>query len=143
MNSASIINNKFNGNDYRVSIVPVHKRISIPGPLSGVADGIKLEPMEFDSIIFEAAIFVKKSFLKPFFVIELDDYSKKTTAEEFAKFIHHIIANEKIDTLMNFGKGLDDAYHKYGFMAARHDIWSLFVLGRIRTIFIFKDSYRN
>ena len=95
-----------------------------------------LKPMSFDNIIFEAAIFPKKKFFKPLFSIELDDgYSKKTTEEEFAKFIHHVIANEKIEDLMN---GVLDIYEKYGFIATEHDMWQLFLLSKMRIVFIFR-----
>ena len=100
-----------------------------------------LEPTRFDNIIFEAAIFPKKNFFKPLFAIELDDgRSKKMTEEEFTKFVHHIIANEKIEDLMN---GVLDTYSKYGFMASEHDMWQLFLLSKIRIGFIFKDPFKN
>ncbi len=150
MSSALVIKNKFDGNDYRVSIVPVHKRASVPSPIVSFFPGGAfsentgeniLEPTSFDNIIFEAAIFPKKKFFKPLFSIELDDgYSKKMTEEEFTKFVHHIIANEKIADLMN---GVLDVYNKYGFMAIEHDMWQLFFLSKMRIVFIFKDPYKN
>jgi len=141
-----ILKNKFDGNDYRVSIVPVRKRASIPDPLRKAIPkqywrSMGLKPICFDNIIFEAAIYPRKKFFKPLFSIELDDgYSKKTTEEEFTKFIHHIIANEKIEDLMN---GVLEIYKKYGFVATEHDMWQLFLLRKIRIVFILKDPYKN
>jgi hypothetical protein len=88
-------------------------------------------------LFFEAAIFPKKKFFKPLFSIELDDgYNKKITGEEFTKFIHHIIENEKIADLMS---GELDVYNKYGFMATGHDMWQLFFLSKMRIVFIFRN----
>jgi hypothetical protein len=146
MSSISILKNKFNGNDYKVSITPVQKRASIPDPLRKTISkeywqSMGLKQMNFDNIIFEAAIFPKKSILKPLFCIELNDvYSNKTTEEEFTKFIHHIIMNEKIEELMN---GVLDIYKKYNFVAIEHDMWNLFLLCKMRIVFILKDVYKN
>jgi len=73
MSSISILKNKFNGNDYKVSITPVQKRASIPDPLRKTISkeywqSMGLKQMNFDNIIFEAAIFPKKSILKPLFM---------------------------------------------------------------------------
>ena len=146
MSSVSTLKNKFDGNNYRVSIVPVRKSASIPDPLRKTTPkeywhSMGLKPMSFDNIIFEATIFPKKKFFKPLFSIELDDgYSKKTTEEEFTKFTHHIIMNEKIEDLMN---GVLDIYEKYGFAAAEHDMWQLFLLSKMRIVFIFKNPYKD
>ncbi|MGP8153274.1 MAG: hypothetical protein ACLQBQ_03895 [Smithella sp.] len=146
MSSVSTLKNKFDGNDYRVSIVPVRKRASIPDPLRKTIPkeywhSMGLKSMSFDNIIFEAAIFPKKNIFKPLFSIELDDgYSNKTTEDEFTKFIHHIIMNEKIEELMN---GILDIYGKYNFVAIEHDIWNLFLLSKMRIVFILKDVYKN
>ena len=146
MSSVSTLKNKFDGNNYRVSIVPVRKRASIPDPLRKTIPkeywhSMGLKPMSFDNIIFEATIFPKKKYFKPLFSIELDDgYSEKTTEEEFTKFIHHIIMNEKVEDLMN---GVLDIYEKYGFAAAEHDMWNLFLLSKIRIVFILKEIYKN
>jgi hypothetical protein len=120
MSSAPVIKNKFDGNDYRVSIIPARKRASIPNPLERALSDMagekkivfKLARLYFDNIIFEAAIFPKKRIFKPLFIIALNDgYSKQMTEEEFTKFVHHIMANEKTEDLMN---GVSDIYEKYG-----------------------------
>jgi hypothetical protein len=168
MSSAAIINNKFDGNNYRVSIVPVRKRMSIPdlmaefypegsSPVWEGTDESVLKPRKFDAI-FEAAVFKKGKIWKPFFVIEygftidsmtesLKDLTEvilrkkinlvkdKITEEEFGKFVHNIIANEKLDLVMN---GKSDVYIQYGFMATKNDMWQLFYLGKMIFVFIEK-----
>ena len=111
MSSAIVIKNKFDNKDYRISIIPVCKRVSIPNAFRRdpnpneyvkVAGEINSEPTEFDNIIFEAAIFAKNSFYKPLFTIELDGITNEDAGEKFKKFVCHVIVNEKIDDLMNF-----------------------------------------
>jgi len=145
MSSELIIKNKFDGNDYRISIAPVCKKVSVPNPLeqtfSGIGSKLELPRFNFDNIILEAAIFSKKKTFKPLFVIALDDgYSEPMTEEAFAKIVHHIIANEKIDDLKN---GENDIYKKHGFIATEHDMWQLFLLSKMRLVFIFKDPRKN
>jgi hypothetical protein len=139
MNSPVTLNNKFDDNDYIVSIASVRKRISIPDPLSECfPKGTILESTRFDNIIFEAAIFRPPKKFKPFFTIELNEYGTKITKEDFTKFIHHIIVNEEIDNLIN-SKKVFNTYKKYGYIARRHDMWQLFLLTKTIFIFIFKD----
>jgi hypothetical protein len=144
MSSALVIKNRFDGNEYRVSIIPVCKRVRFTNYLAEeiVAKAQQKEMgmglMSFDNLIFEAAIFPKKKFFKPLFSIELDDgYTNKMTESEFTEFVHNIIANEKIEDLMN---GELDVYGKYGFMAMKHDMWQLFLLSKMRVVFIFKST---
>ena len=132
---SAIIKNNLDDNYYRVSIVPNRKRASVPFSYDKRSIG---EPIKFDNIIFEAAIFPKKKCFKPLFIIELDDWhEKKMSEDEFAYFVNHIIENEKIDNLM---RDVSDTYKKYGFLAIEHDMWQFFFLSKIRFIFIVKDS---
>jgi hypothetical protein len=48
--------------------------------------------------------------------------------------------NEKIEELMN---GVLDIYKKYNFVAIEHDMWNLFLLCKMRIVFILKDVYKN
>jgi hypothetical protein len=141
MDSSVTLNNKFDGKDYMVSIVSVHKRISIPDLLSECfPKGTILESTRYGNITFEAAIFRSPKKFKPFFTIELNEYGTKITKEDFTKFIHHIIVNEEIDNLID-SKKVFDTYKKYGYIARRHDMWHLFLLSKTIFIFIFKDPY--
>jgi hypothetical protein len=152
MSSAAFIKNKFDGNDYRVSIAPVRKRASIPNPLERAFSDLagekipselrrSLGRLDFDNIILEAAIFPQKKFLKPLFIIALDDgYSEPMAEEEFAKFVYRIIANEKIEDLKNGENGI---FKKYGFIASEHDMWQLFLLSKLRIVFITKNPCKN
>ena len=80
--SSVFIRNKFDGNDYRVSVVPVCKRASVPNPLErelahlagGKSAGFKLQRFNFDHIILEAAIFPGKKLFKPLFIIALERF---------------------------------------------------------------------
>lgn len=152
MGFSSIVKNKFDNNDYRVSIVPVHKRVSIPNAFKRGANqnefvnmmgAIDSEPERFDNIIFEAAIFSKKNFYKPLFIIELDGIQKDDTEEKFKKLISHIVTNERIEDLRNFQDELSSVYRKYGFVAIRWDMWQLLFLSKIRVIFIFEVPYKG
>ena len=48
--------------------------------------------------------------------------------DEFTKFVHHLIANEKIEDLRNGENGI---YKKYGFIATEHDMWQLLLLRKL------------
>lgn len=133
MSSSQVIKNRIDGEDYRVSIAPVHKSVSVQLNMGLSAD--------FDDIVYEAAVFRKRNFFKPLFTIEFDDsHSKRISEAEFTKLIHHLISTEAIPTLMNGGTEL---FKKYGFLATEHDMWQLFVLSRLRMVFICKDPHKS
>ena len=128
--------NMFNGKSYGISIVPVHKSVSIPNPNPRIGGEFM---MPFNNIYLEAAIFNEGGFFKPFLLIELNHVcGERITEDDFRKFIFHIMANEQIDDPVNF-EGMCDIFSKYGFFAQSHEIWQLFYLRKIKMIFIFKD----
>ncbi len=169
MNSV-IIKNKFDSNDYRISIIPVRKSASIPdswaefypagsNPVREDTGENVLKPRRFDSI-FEAAIFKKGGFWKPLFFIEYGstidpvvENLKNLTESMLKRKIN--LAEDKIteeeftksihhiianENIDDAKNGVSDLYSKYGFVATKHDMWQLFFLSKTRIIFIDKSS---
>jgi hypothetical protein len=145
MRSETFIRNKFDGNEYRVSIAKVRKRISLPNPLErafpelagGKIQALGLGAMNLNNIILEAAIFPKNGRYKPQFLIALDDgYSEPTTKEEFTKFVLELMANERLEELMN---GKPEIYKRHNLYARGHDLWQLIFLSKVRIVFPFRD----
>lgn len=124
---------------YIVSIVHVQKRFTTPPISKEVNFGI----INYDNIIFEAAIYKKKASFKPFFIIELDDTARKGISEhEFTSLIKNVITKEKIENLID-EKKCDEIFEKYGFLSNFQYIWSLFVFSKIKVIFLMKDPYKD
>ncbi len=155
MSSGTVIKNKFDNKEYFVSIIPVQKQIQIEeSKIRTLSNQKSLEKIkkddlgliEFNNIIFEAAIFLSPIInpLKPktLFSIELNDENiKKMSEDEFTKFVNNIIENEKIDDLIN--KDLD-LYKKHGFLTIRHTMWQLLTSSEIKFIFISKiKNFKN
>ena len=144
MSSLLVAKNKFDGNEYRISALPVHKHIDVPVEFEGefskkMARGMGIKSLQFNNIIFEAYVFTKRAQVKPSFTIEFDEkYGGNTTEGEFAKLIQEIIANEKIEDVMNFKNDFDveNVYKKYGLKATKTDIWAIVFLSKMRTIFV-------
>lgn len=142
-----VVNNKFDGKEYRFTALPVKKKTSVPIEYDNwfskkMAKDMGLEIMSFDNIVFESFVFNKAGQIKPSFAIMFnDEYSKRMPRADFVKLIGDILKNEKIDDIMNFSNdlGKENAYKKYGLHAFKCDIWTLAFMSKIRTIFLMKD----
>ncbi len=142
-----VVNNKFDGKEYRFTALPVKKHTSVPVEYDDefskrMAKGMGLEIMSFGNIVFESFVFTKAGQIKPFFTIMFnDEYGKRTPRAEVVKLIGDILRNEKIEDVMNFPNdfGKETIYKKYGLRATKCDIWTLAFMSKVRTIFISRD----
>ncbi len=130
MGSVLGITNKFDSKQYRVSIIPTHKLISIPS-------GFGFGRMDEWLIIFQAAIYrANKIPYKPLFVINFGRGIGGIKKEELENLVSRIISNEKIGELINESTNV---YSKYGFLSRRYDMWSLFTFSKIKHIFLVEN----
>ena len=142
-----VVNNKFDGKEYRFTALPVKKHTSVTIEYDDefskkMAKGMGLEIMSFDNIVFESFVFNKAGQIKPSFAIMFnDEYGKRMPRADFVKLIGDILKNEKMDDVMNFSNdlGKEKVYKKYGLHAFKCDIWTLAFMSKIRTIFLVKD----
>jgi hypothetical protein len=154
-----IVNNIHDDRIYSISIVPTNKKISIPSSMPEYKN--ILPPIVFNHLIFEAAIYSNKPKIisKPILVIHVDDgygvpktdlekliHSRVVNRDEFLKphisevefttFILNIVSNENI---INLSDDKASVYSKHGYVALRHDIWSIWFWQNINHIFLLRD----
>jgi hypothetical protein len=132
--------NRFDGQIYVASIIPTKNRIQIPIKIGE----IPIEPLRFDSLIFQAAVYPKQkihswrlAFTLPTLVINLDCLPERISENEFAEFVNKLLANEPIDDLYSENTYYD-LYKGYGFEAVRHDIRPLLRFKKAKHIFVFQ-----
>jgi hypothetical protein len=133
------VRNKIDGCDYLLSVVAVRKRILIPRDFNGVP----FPPMKLENITFQGAVYaqtqpslLRQVFSKPVLVVNLEDGLGRVAREDFESFLGALIRDECIQDLLD-EEGSYQVYRKYGFESATKDIWSLFLLSKIRNAFVF------
>ncbi|HUC01886.1 MAG TPA: hypothetical protein VMA75_03195 [Candidatus Paceibacterota bacterium] len=143
-----IVKNKFDGIDYRITVLPTERETSLPlefylkseelEEFSELADDLMLE---FKNLTFEAALFKSAHDIKPLFAFEYDEiYGHKTAEREFDNLMMNIVSNEKIEDLMDFKNNtIVTPYTKYGLRAIKIDLPVPLYLGTLRTIFLTKN----
>jgi|SRR5664279_3775094 hypothetical protein len=132
--------NKFNGQTYIASIIPTRNRIQIPIKIGG----IPIEPLRFDNLIFQAAVYPKQkihswrlAFTPPTLVINLNCLPDRISENEFAALASKLLMTERISDL--YAEGIyRDVYKGYGFESVRHDIRPLLRFKKVKHIFIFQ-----
>src|ERR1035441_93334 len=94
--------NRFDGQIYVASIISTRTHILAPIKIGE----IPVEPLRFEHLIFQAAVYPKKrihswklAFTLPTLVIHLDCLPERTSENEFAEFVCKLLANEHIDGL--------------------------------------------
>ena len=129
------VKNLTDGKNYFISIVPTNKRFVFEPEIPGFG------PIIFKHLISEAAIYAGKPrvFSKPILVIHVDGY--KLTADEFRAFVNSIVSLVTNETLASlYDGGWENIYEKYGYVALRRDIWSIWFWQKIKHIFLRKKS---
>jgi hypothetical protein len=132
--------NKFDGQVYVASIIPTKNRLQIPIKIGD----IPIEPIRFDYLIFQAAVYPKQKIHSwrlavtlPTLVINLDCLPDRISENEFAEFVSKLLMSERISDTYSEGT-YQEIYRSYGFESVRYDIRPFLRFKKVKNIIIFQ-----
>jgi hypothetical protein len=129
------LQNTPNHREFLLSVNSVQKHISIRID----APGVSLGSINLSHITIQAAVYAQSRhmFSKPLVVVNVNDPRGRIERADFQEFMRALLREESIEDLTNESTS-STIFHKYGFESLIQDIWSVFLLRRVRNVFIFQ-----